>query len=126
MEFVAHRGRRSRRVYGQYVLPVLDAGQLVARKTDRATGALLVLGAYAEPGTDWAPGALTAPAVLGRACPLRWRRRGRPWLPAAILWPRPPSLRRPAGLEASRSCRPSTLVQAAVLGDPQLLKRARL
>ena len=48
----------SRRVYGYYVLPVLWGERLVARldlKTDRAAGALRVLGAYAEPEVDHGP-----------------------------------------------------------------------
>ena len=48
----------SKRVYGYYVLPVLDGEHLVARldlKTDRAAGTLRVLGAYAEPEVDHGP-----------------------------------------------------------------------
>ena len=48
----------SKRVYGYYVLPVLDGERLAARldlKTDRKAGALRVLGAYAEPGVDRDP-----------------------------------------------------------------------
>ena len=48
----------SKRVYGYYVLPVLDGERLAARldlKTDRAKGVLQVLGAYAEPKVDHEP-----------------------------------------------------------------------
>ena len=48
----------AKRVYGYYVLPVLDGERLAGRldlKTDRSAGALQVLGAFAEPQVDHGP-----------------------------------------------------------------------
>jgi uncharacterized protein YcaQ len=56
-----------KRVYGYYVLPFLLDGELVGRvdlKTDRKAGALLVKGAFAEPGVDQARVAVELRAEL--------------------------------------------------------------
>ena len=56
-----------KRVYGYYVLPFLLDGELVGRidlKADRAAGVLRVQAAYAEPGVDDAPVAVSLAAEL--------------------------------------------------------------